>query len=99
MGSSTREVGSHLGGLFDTEAAVDEFFSPASRTRGLARRQVKARPAHYRTVSVTLYNEDLQRLDALLAELKRRGHTRANKSLIIREALRQIDLDVIPPQR
>ncbi|MEZ4475085.1 MAG: hypothetical protein R3F60_30700 [bacterium] len=88
-----------MGSLFDTEAAVDEFFSPATRARGVTLRSKKERPGHYRSVSITLYSEDVQRLEALLAELKSRGHSRANKSLIVREALRQIDLDLIPPQR
>jgi hypothetical protein len=29
-------------------------------------------------------------------ELKRRGHSKANKSQVIREALLQIDLDKVP---
>ncbi|MEZ4467339.1 MAG: hypothetical protein R3F43_23555 [bacterium] len=66
---------------------------------GVTLRSKKERPGHYRSVSITLYSEDVQRLEALLAELKSRGHSRANKSLIVREALRQIDLDLIPPQR
>lgn len=99
MNSSSRETGGHLGSLFDNEAAVDEFFSPPNRGNRLPKQRRKARPTHYRGVSVTLYNEDVERLEALLQALKARGHTRANKSLIIREALRQIDLDQIPPQR
>ena len=45
---------------------------------------------------VKLYVEDIDRLDSLVAELKRRGHSKANKSQVIRAALEQIDLDRVP---
>lgn len=56
----------------------------------------KPRPTHYKVVCISLYNEDIDRLDRLVQELKRRGHTKANKSQVIREALLQIDLDKVP---
>ncbi len=56
----------------------------------------KKRPTHYKVVCISLYNEDIDRLKALVAELKRRGHSKANQSQVIREALLQIDLDRVP---
>jgi hypothetical protein len=56
----------------------------------------KPRPTHYKVVCISLYNEDIERLDRLVQELKRRGHSKANKSQVIREALLQIDLDKVP---
>ena len=56
----------------------------------------KPRPTHYKVVCISLYVEDIDRLDSLVAELKRRGHTKANKSQVIRAALEQIDLDKVP---
>jgi hypothetical protein len=56
----------------------------------------RPRPTHYKVVCISLYNEDIERLESLVAELKRRGHTKANKSQVIREALLQIDLDQVP---
>ena len=56
----------------------------------------KPRPTHYKVVCISLYVEDIDRLDSLVAELKRRGHTKANKSQVIRAALEQIDLDQVP---
>lgn len=56
----------------------------------------KARPTHYKIVCISLYTEDIERLDSLVRQLKRRGHTKANKSQVIREALLQIDLDKVP---
>jgi hypothetical protein len=56
----------------------------------------KPKPSHYKIVCISLYTEDIARLDGLVAELKRRGHTKANKSQVIRAALEQIDLDKVP---
>src|SRR5258708_18362454 len=54
------------------------------------------RPAHYKVICISLYTKDLERLDALVDELKLRGITKANRSALIRVALDQIDLDKVP---
>ena len=46
-----------------------------------------------------MYTRDLEELEAKVAELKRRGWTKANKSQLIRLALAQIDLDKLPTPR
>ena len=56
----------------------------------------KPRPTQYKVICISLYNEDIDRLEGLVRELKRRGHSKANKSQVIREALLQIDLDKVP---
>jgi hypothetical protein len=56
----------------------------------------KEKPTHYKIVCISLYNEDIEHLESLVAELKRRGHTKANKSQLIRAALDQVDLSKIP---
>ena len=56
----------------------------------------KEKPTHYKVVCISLYNEDIENLEKLVAELKRRGHTKANKSQLIRAALAQVDLGKIP---
>jgi hypothetical protein len=43
-----------------------------------------------------MYTKDLERLDALVDQLKTRGLTKANRSALIRAALDQIDLDKVP---
>ena len=58
-----------------------------------------AKPDHYKIVSISLYMEDIERLNTMVDELKRRGHFKANKSMLIRHALEQIDLDRIPKNR
>jgi hypothetical protein len=58
-----------------------------------------SRPEHYKVISISLYVEDIERLKTLVASLKKLGHSRANQSMIIREALRQFDPDRVPSQR
>jgi hypothetical protein len=57
---------------------------------------VKPKPTHYKIVCISLYTEDIDRLEALVAELKRRGHTKANKSAVIRFALDSVDIGKMP---
>lgn len=59
-------------------------------------RPAKEKPTHYKIVCISLYTEDIARLEALVAELKRRGHTKANKSAVIRYALDTADIDKMP---
>ena len=54
------------------------------------------KPTHYKVICISLYLKDLERLDALIDELKRRGMTKANRSALIRVALDQLDLDRVP---
>ena len=54
------------------------------------------RPTHYKVICISLYTKDLDRLDALVDELKSRGLTKANRSALIRVALDQLDLDKVP---
>ena len=72
--------------------------SPAPRRPVPALRSVE-KPQHYKIVSISLYMEDLARLDEMVRELKRRGHYKANKSQLIRLALAQLDLDALPVPR
>lgn len=50
----------------------------------------------YRVICLSFYTEDLARLDEVVAVLKRRGHRKVNRSSLLREALRQLDLDRLP---
>lgn len=55
-------------------------------------RKPKPKPTHYKAICISLYTEDIEELNAKVAELKRLGHTKASKSQLIRFALRQVDL-------
>ncbi len=54
------------------------------------------KPTHYKVICISMYNKDLDQLDALVDELKARGVTKANRSALIRAALAQVDLDKVP---
>ena len=59
-------------------------------------RNENGKPAHYKVICISMYTKDLARLDSLVAELKSRGLTKANRSALIRAALEQVDLDRVP---
>jgi hypothetical protein len=71
------------------------FYSPDPKP-ARPRRAREPRPAHYTVICISLYTKDLERLDALVGELKARGITKANRSALIRAALDQVDLDRVP---
>ena len=55
----------------------------------------KARPDHYKVICISLYTEDLARLDGAVRTLKQRGFTKANRSAVLRVAMEQLNLDRI----
>ncbi len=57
------------------------------------------KPTHYKVICISMYTRDIEELEAKVAELKRRGWTKANKSQLIRLALSQIDLDKLVTPR
>lgn len=76
---------------------LDGFYKP-HRGPGRPPKLAAARPkpTHYKIVCISLYTDDIDRLEKMVAELKKRGHTKANKSQLIRAALDQVDLDKVP---
>jgi len=58
--------------------------------------EAKPKPTHYKIVCISLYTEDISRLEGLVAQLKKRGHTKANKSALIRYALDSVDITKMP---
>jgi hypothetical protein len=57
------------------------------------------KPTHYKVICISMYTRDIEELEAKVAELKRRGWTKASKSQLIRLALSQIDLDKLTTPR
>jgi hypothetical protein len=84
-------------GAGDDGGAPESREDEAPRAAATAKRK-KPKPTHYKVVCISLYTQDIENLEAKVAELKRRGHTKANKSQLIRVALRQLDIDELPPQ-
>ena len=60
-------------------------------------RSTAARPTHYKVICISMYTRDIEELEAKVAELKKRGWTKANKSQLIRMALSQINIDTLTP--
>ena len=78
---------------------TEEFYGRGEPREGRpakARAAQKPKPTHYKIVCISLYTKDIERLEELVAELKQRGHTKANKSAVIRYALDTIDLAKMP---
>jgi hypothetical protein len=91
--------------LSDADAILSEEYygrrttSTSASASPAAKRAKPPRPTHYKVICISMYTRDLEDLDAKVAELKRRGWTKANKSQLIRLALSQIDLDKLPTPR
>lgn len=86
--------------LSDADTILSQDFYGQSEAEPAAprrrRRSTKPKPTHYKVICISMYTKDIERLEEKVAELKRRGYTKANKSQLIRMALNQIDLDKIP---
>jgi hypothetical protein len=83
------EVEGVLSGTFYTpQPALEDAPSRAKRAA--------LRPAHYKVICISLYTEDLERLDEMVEELKAMGLTKANRSALIRHALATVDLQKVP---
>jgi hypothetical protein len=88
--------------LSDADAILsEEYYGRPGREPAAPRRASKGqpRPTHYKVICISMYTRDLEELDAKVAELKRRGWTKASKSQLIRIALAQIDLDKLATPR
>ena len=92
--------------LREAEAILSEDFygKPSPRPISLVedmpqakKKTPKDKPTHYKVICISLYTKDIENLEAKVAELKRRGYTKANKSQLIRFALSQVDIDKLPP--
>ena len=58
--------------------------------------KTSSKPTHYKVICISMYTDDLRRLDDMVDKLKSRGLTKANRSALIRYALGEVDLDAVP---
>ena len=75
------------------------FYAPKPAEPVAARREAsksEGKPSHYKVICISMYLDDLGRLDSMVEKLKARGLTKANRSALIRYALGQVDLDQVP---
>ena len=92
--------------LFDAdevrEVLKDTFYQPAEpearprRRKGKEGAEKAAKPEHYEIICISLYKEDLARLDEKVKSLKRLGHRKMSRSALIRYALDTVDLEALP---
>jgi hypothetical protein len=74
----------------------DEFYGRKAPEPRPGKDKGREKPTHYKVVCISLYTDDIARLETMVAELKRRGHTKANKSAVIRFALDSCDVTKMP---
>ncbi|MBI2646229.1 MAG: hypothetical protein HYW85_04245 [Deltaproteobacteria bacterium] len=67
-----------------------------SRRKQKLKKRRGRRPTHYKLVCISLYNHDIQKLEQHVQILKQRGHTKANKSQIIRFAIDKVAVEKMP---
>ena len=94
--------------LADSDPLAEHFYRrpepgavPGAASRAPRKPRAKGRQPlkegrSFRLVTFSFYEEDVARLDALLAEAKKKGHRRASRSQIVRLALRQVDVSDLP---
>jgi hypothetical protein len=71
-------------------------FFPQPAPVELASAEKATKPVHYKVICISMYTDDLKRLDTMVENLKARGLTKANRSALIRYALSGVDLDRVP---
>ncbi len=69
------------------------FYSPKPVVRSA---DAAGKPTHYKVICISMYTEDLARLDEMVDALKARGLTKANRSALIRYALGAVKLEDVP---
>ena len=82
------------GAFYSTEPVTAE--APKAKTVTTRRKATKPKPTHYKVICISMYMDDIARLDGMVRELKARGLTKANRSALIRHALSLVDLDKVP---
>jgi len=85
--------------LQEEDVLTGTFYQPEekdSKAKKDQEKTAKAKPTHYKICCISLYTEDIERLETMVKTLKDRGYTKANKSQIIRYALANVDLDKMP---
>jgi hypothetical protein len=71
------------------------FYVPSSERREKSAPRAE-KPTHYKVICISMYTDDLERLDEMVENLKSRGLTKANRSALIRYALAHVNLDEVP---
>ncbi|MEM6958528.1 MAG: hypothetical protein AAF411_16960 [Myxococcota bacterium] len=83
--------------LFDGDEVREVLSASFYKSEPQRRKRKKTKKAdHYDVICISLYKEDLARLDEKVAYLKAQGHRKMSRSALIRFALDTVDLDALP---
>ncbi len=80
----------------DDDRGSGAFFAPPKPVVGAGSEKAESKPLHYKVICISMYTDDLKRLDTMVESLKARGLTKANRSALIRYALSNVDLEQVP---
>ncbi|MBK7581833.1 MAG: hypothetical protein IPI67_16695 [Myxococcales bacterium] len=82
----------------EVEGVLSSNFYASPRPIASARpaRARDEKPTHYKVICISMYTDDLKRLDEMVDTLKSKGLTKANRSALIRFALAGVDLESVP---
>lgn len=89
-----REATARVLGASD-ERGSGAFYAPPAPVVNDADKQ-GTKPVHYKVICISMYTDDLKRLDTMVESLKARGLTKANRSALIRYALSEVNLERVP---
>jgi hypothetical protein len=97
------EVGLASNPLDELDPLAAHFYAPAAATKRQPKARSKGRQPleegrTFRLVTFSFYEDDVARLDALLKQARASGRRRANRSQIVRLALRQVDVAALPDE-
>ncbi|MBO6940856.1 MAG: hypothetical protein JJ863_38130 [Deltaproteobacteria bacterium] len=79
------------------EVLRDTFYTAPKALTPKKKKKKAAQPDHYKVICISMYLDDLARLDDKVADLKASGHRKMSRSALIRFALDQVDLSKLPP--
>jgi hypothetical protein len=91
-----REAAARVLDTDDVEGVLSSNFYASPKPIKQARADREDKPTHYKVICISMYTDDLKRLDEMVDALKARGLTKANRSALIRYALSGVDVERVP---
>ena len=80
----------------EVEGVLSGAFYTPGKTAAPKPTATDAKPTHYKVICISVYTDDLKKLDDMVDDLKARGLTKANRSALIRHALGLVDIAKVP---
>ena len=93
---SERELRTATVRVLRADEGSGAFYAPKPEAEAEAEEKRDGKPVHYKVICISMYMDDLKRLDGMVESLKARGLTKANRSALIRYALSGVNLEQVP---